>query len=121
MKQPRAIPREKLIAMLERSADHLKAYRDRQDQIVMALGGIQSNLEGNSIPGEMIRALLASDLRQSKERVYNQAMALHVAVDTLAHLGGSTKQIDKINEVLASIRQLAPEAFNPPAPVSAQA
>lgn len=105
---------EKISRDLDTAMDHLRAYRTRQDAIVLVLGEVQRAIHDGYLPTakDKIDELLATTLKQSKERVGNLMLALKVAVDEFK----ITKQhhIDQKNsqDSLSKIKLLAPEEFS---------
>ena len=88
--------------VVDRLLEYVSNYKSRQDRIVSALSEVRSALSAGhvSLAQDIMSALLDSDLKQSKERVYNQIAAMRIAVCALrAH--GDEATIAKI-EMLTS-------------------
>lgn len=101
---------EELDRIIARQFDHLRAYRSRQDDVVRWIGTIQKFLELGSYAAaaEAMKDLLASDLKQAKDRQDNQAFALNMAIKTLERYTSHRDVVD----VLSQLEILVPEAFD---------
>lgn len=100
-----------LQAVVDRQMDMLRSYKQRQDAIVLDLSNIRREItQGSMVDGlNILDNLLATDLKQSKDRVDNLLLALKIAVDALE----KNKDVD----VLSQIELIAPRemcAFTEP-------
>lgn len=101
---------------LDTAMDHLRAYRARQDAIVLGLGEVRRAIEGGYLPTakDAIDELLGMTLKQSKDRVDNLLLALKIAVDALeaakdrAPLKACSSEIQ---DALSQIELVAPKEF----------
>lgn len=94
--------------VIDRLGDYVKSYKSRQDQICIDLRMIQTALnEGHVELAQVVMAdLLATNLKQARERVDNHTQALSIAVDVLREV-----HTEKSMTALSNIRALSPEAF----------
>ncbi len=77
-----------LAAALRRSEkleEFVRAYKARLERMVMGLNMIQKAVIKNDIPAvsQLIRALFATDLKESREVVANREQALDIATEAL--------------------------------------
>lgn len=131
---------DKLTAAFDTAHARAKSLIDRQDEIVRGLGRIQKLLKlgaGDAAVTEM-ESLLATDLKQAQERVYNQDSGLRIAIqcltaqserkwkevsdtsgpeDATPNEKGLLRYVGESNEdastALSQIRALVPSAFEP--------
>ena len=101
---------------LDTAMDHLRAYRTRQDAIVLGLGEVRRAIEDGYLPTakDAIDDVLNTTLKQSKDRVDNLMLALKIAVDNLkeaASLCEPLKQGTPFTDALRQIELVAPKEF----------
>lgn len=94
---------------LDTAMDHLRAYRTRQDAIVLGLGEVRRAVVDGYLPTaqDAIDDLLGTTLKQSKDRVDNLMLALKIAVDALEK-GNNTPES---RDALIQIELVAPKEF----------
>lgn len=97
-------------AVIKRQMDMVESYKNRQDDLVLGLGQILKRPEDAK---DLIEALLARDLKQAKERVYNRTFALDIALRALRLVVGQGNAAGAASpeDALAQIKALVPEAF----------
>lgn len=76
---------EYLKGTIDRQMSMVRAYQARQDDIVRSLGAIQRLIGLGALEAveTSIKELMATDLKQARERVYNQDAALRIAIEAL--------------------------------------
>lgn len=117
--QPQPGDRDELVSNLSAAFDtahaKAKALIARQDDIVRALGKIQRFLKQGfpEAAATTLDDLLATDLKQSRERVCNQDAALRIAIDALGLTPGNAQE-DGAADALRQIKALVPDAFEAP-------
>ena len=98
----------RLQSIVDRQLDFIRAYKARQDRIVAGLTRVAESLPVDAADARAAMGeLLATDLKQSQERVANWTMTLRVAEKALRECVNTKES----RAAVAAIHDLAPEAF----------
>ncbi len=110
---------DKMSRNLDTALDHVRAYRQRQDAIVLGLGDVRRELVAGYAPAALdeLDDVLATTLKQAKDRVDNLLMALKVAVEALEKVDAGEQTASAVSDALSSIEIIAPKEMRAIQPV----
>jgi hypothetical protein len=96
---------------IDTQLDYIRSYKTRQDAIVLGLGAVRRELVAGYGPAALdeLDDILATTLKQSKDRVDNLMLALKIAVDTLEIIQRSDPV--SIADTLSQVEFLVPQEF----------